>query len=80
MRLSVRYLPSWVPGGRFKRDAAKWNKAGASMYAKPLEMVEEALVSITFSSLLSVPDRCINNQGRRYRAAFSSRHTARKAG
>lgn len=48
MCLSVRYLPSWAPGGQFKRDAAEWNKVVATMFIKPLEMLKEALVSIIF--------------------------------
>ncbi|EKM55816.1 uncharacterized protein PHACADRAFT_256701 [Phanerochaete carnosa HHB-10118-sp] len=39
----MRYIPSWAPGGQFKREAAEWNKIVSAMYTKPLEFVKRTL-------------------------------------
>ncbi|KAF9458365.1 cytochrome P450 [Collybia nuda] len=39
----LKYIPSWMPGAGFKRDAAEWKKLTLSMAQKPFKHVKEAL-------------------------------------
>jgi hypothetical protein len=41
---SIRWLPSWLPGVTFKRDAAAWAPQVAAMARKPFDFVENAMV------------------------------------
>lgn len=42
---TVKYVPSWVPGAHFQRQAAEWKKSVLDGIEKPLKAVTEALVS-----------------------------------
>ena len=42
---TLRHLPSWAPGGGFKRIAAKWQKIAHNMRDAPFEKTLEAMVS-----------------------------------
>ena len=42
---SLKILPSWFPGGQFKRDANAWRPYVEGMAREPFKFVEEALVS-----------------------------------
>ncbi|EKM55856.1 uncharacterized protein PHACADRAFT_256765 [Phanerochaete carnosa HHB-10118-sp] len=39
----LQYLPPWVPGAGFKRQAAEWNKTVVAMYEKPFQSVKQAM-------------------------------------
>ena len=41
---SLMYVPSWLPGGGFKRLAAAWQKIAHRMRDKPFERTVEAIV------------------------------------
>lgn len=41
----VKYIPSWLPGGRFKVKAAGWRALADAMPNKPFQAVKDALVS-----------------------------------
>ncbi|EKM59173.1 uncharacterized protein PHACADRAFT_191492 [Phanerochaete carnosa HHB-10118-sp] len=40
---ALRYLPSWMPGARFKQDAARWSKQVDKMFDEPFEVVKQDL-------------------------------------
>lgn len=40
----LRFLPTWMPGTQFKRDATAWRKAVDIMYDKPLQFVKQSIV------------------------------------
>ncbi len=42
---SLRHIPSWFPGGRFKWIAAGWKKLAHGMRDKPFELVLQKMVS-----------------------------------
>jgi hypothetical protein len=50
--LEVRYIPSWLPGGTWKKKAAKWRKYGVEFPNLPFNTVKAAWVS---SSNLLLP-------------------------
>ena len=41
---SLKYLPSWMPGAQFKRDAKEWSQDVTAMPRDCLQFVEEGLV------------------------------------
>ena len=45
MCATVKHLPAWFPGAKFKRDAAKWRKLVDEMYFRPYYEVKAAVVS-----------------------------------
>lgn len=42
---SLRHIPSWFPGGGFKRTAAKWKEIAHNMRDAPFKKTLEAIVS-----------------------------------
>lgn len=42
---SVKYVPAWFPGAKFKREAAEWRKACRAMLEVPFAAVKKAIVS-----------------------------------
>lgn len=44
--LSVQYLPSWMPGAQFKRQAAIWHKWVMDMTIVPYAAVKRDIVCI----------------------------------
>jgi hypothetical protein len=42
--LIVKYVPAWLPGAKFKRQAQEWSIFAAAMVDKPLQYVMENLV------------------------------------
>lgn len=48
---SVRYIPSWMPGGGFKRDVAYWKPFVVEMYERPFKHMQKAIVSLHASSI-----------------------------
>lgn len=42
---SLRHIPSWFPGGGFKRIAAEWKKIAHNMRDAPFEKTLEAMAS-----------------------------------
>jgi hypothetical protein len=47
----VKYVPSWMPGAQFQRDAAEWRKSIEAGCGPPFEMVKRLRVSIPNSDL-----------------------------
>ncbi|GJE97912.1 cytochrome P450 [Phanerochaete sordida] len=45
----MRWIPSWAPGGEFKREAAEWSALVSDMFTTPLELVKTALRAGTAS-------------------------------
>lgn len=45
--VTVRYLPAWMPGGSFKREASYWQPFVDEMFKRPYHDVKDALVSLT---------------------------------
>lgn len=43
----LRYVPAWVPGAGFQRQAKQWRKVAEDMVHKPFEATKQALVSDT---------------------------------
>ncbi|GJE88567.1 cytochrome P450 [Phanerochaete sordida] len=41
----VRYIPSWAPGGGFKRTGTEWHKLMSTMIAEPFRFVKEGLAA-----------------------------------
>ena len=46
---SMRYIPRWFPGAKFKQEAAEWRPAILSMRNKPYEDAVKAIVSISLT-------------------------------
>ena len=46
---SLQYIPSWLPGGGFKRIAAAWRTVAHRMRDVPFERTLEAMVSYAIS-------------------------------
>jgi hypothetical protein len=42
--VTVRYLPEWFPGAKFKRDARIWNEELQELVHYPYRAVKEDLV------------------------------------
>lgn len=42
----VRYLPKWLPGMKFKRDAAQWKKEIRELEDTVFELTKENMVSL----------------------------------
>ncbi|KAL1754631.1 cytochrome P450 [Schizophyllum commune] len=42
---SLKYIPDWMPGARFKRDARVWRKLAQDMVEVPFQAVQAAMVS-----------------------------------
>ena len=43
---ALKYVPSWFPGARFKRRAARWRACIREMLDRPYHRVEAEMVSI----------------------------------
>lgn len=43
---SVKYVPAWLPGATFKRQAIEWRKRVREMLNQPFKSVQERMVSI----------------------------------
>lgn len=41
----LRYIPSWIPGMRFKRDASKWNKEIDDINRTTFERAKQSIIS-----------------------------------
>jgi len=39
----LKYMPSWMPGATFKREAREWRKSTRKMVNLPYEMVKERM-------------------------------------
>lgn len=44
----VKYVPSWVPGATFKRQAAFWSRCDKQLRDEPFQIVKGLLVSVHF--------------------------------
>ena len=44
IRLVVRYVPDWLPGAKFKRQAKEWKKLVDNMVDQPFEMTKKRMV------------------------------------
>nr|BAL05187.1 cytochrome P450 [Phanerodontia chrysosporium] len=59
----MRYIPSWAPGGKFRRDAAEWRTLVSDMFTKPFEHIKSAIrhgvarPSIATSLLMGLDDK-----------------------
>lgn len=47
---AVKYLPTWLPGAGFKKQAYEWRKSITAMVEVPFNAVKQAIVSISDSS------------------------------
>ena len=45
--LIVQYLPNWLPGTGFKREASEWNTYVKRLYDEPFQFVKQQLVRST---------------------------------
>ena len=45
----VKYIPSWFPGAKFKRQAKEWNKSVVEMLHAPYKAFKERVVSFFLS-------------------------------
>lgn len=43
----LKYVPSWFPGAKFKRDAKEWKKLSQRLAAMPLEETKRQMVCFT---------------------------------
>jgi hypothetical protein len=43
--LTVKYIPEWMPGGGFKKQAREWRKLSEAMVEVPYKMVKDRHVS-----------------------------------
>ena len=41
---TVRYIPSWFPGAKFKRDAIEWRQDSVAMLQEPFNMIKKRMV------------------------------------
>lgn len=46
----LKYVPSWMPGAKFKRDAKEWNALLKGSVDKPFEAANQAMVINAFFS------------------------------
>lgn len=53
---SMRFLPTWFPGAKFKREAAEWRPAILSMRNQPWDDGMKAIVSIGLLLAVSISD------------------------
>ncbi|KAF9458366.1 cytochrome P450 [Collybia nuda] len=58
----LKYVPSWMPGAGFKREATKWRKLSTDMAFKPFKHVKETLLqgsavpSVAAALIEALPD------------------------
>jgi hypothetical protein len=45
MLVTVKHVPSWVPGANFQRVAARWKRISEEFVTWPLNHVKQALVT-----------------------------------
>lgn len=45
----MKYVPTWLPGAGFKRQALKWRRSVRAMLDLPFRMVQERMVSLVVS-------------------------------
>jgi hypothetical protein len=50
----LKYVPSWVPGAGFQKQATHWRELNASMTGKPFRFVKEQLVGDHFFELINL--------------------------
>lgn len=48
---SLSFLPSWLPGARFKRDAKRWRTQVIAARDETYDVFMESMVSLALSSL-----------------------------
>ena len=58
---SLMRIPSWFPGGGFKRVAAEWKKIAHHMRDMPFERVMEAMVRPSISDPRACSCKCAQN-------------------
>ena len=44
----LRHIPDWMPGARFKRDAAQWKETAQATRNLPFEATLESMVGLRF--------------------------------
>ncbi len=49
----LRYIPKWLPGAKFRRDAAEWRPVVLSMRNAPWEGTVESMVSSLYAIVRS---------------------------
>ncbi|KAF9458367.1 cytochrome P450 [Collybia nuda] len=75
----LKYVPSWMPGAGFKREAARWKKLSTDMAYKPFGHVKETILqgnvvpSVAASLIEALPDE---DDARRVEEESISRNTA----
>lgn len=42
----LKYVPAWLPGAKFKRDANKWRKLTLDMINKPFDALKAEMVCL----------------------------------
>ena len=52
MLCAVKYVPAWLPGAKFKRDARVYKKLVDAMFETPYNEYKDTLVRIMFCQLL----------------------------
>lgn len=43
--IAVKYVPEWLPGTQFRRDAHAWRKSVMELRNKPFEVLKDRMVS-----------------------------------
>ena len=44
----VKYVPAWLPGAQFKRDAKEWSRKAEAIRCTPFEFAKDLIVSLSF--------------------------------